>query len=100
MKFLKRYFTTRKIVKEAKTIGAALSANPGKEKYFTRVYENCFTKSSDWDSNPKITAINNKIQNAVKSQFDAKTQSNWNVLVYPKFDFAKKYIGFEIRLKF
>lgn len=96
---IKQFFSTRKLKKEAKDIGAALSCNPSECGCYTSQVRNHYSKSANVND-PKIAILGEELRTVVKKQFDPDTQSNWGVWVYPKFSLDKKYIGFEIRLKF
>lgn len=47
-----------------------------------------------------VVDIYSKVKESVEQKLDKSGLQDLNVLVYPKFDFNKKYIGFEVRLRF
>lgn len=96
---IKQFLSTRKLKKEAKDIGVALSFNPSECGYYTNKVRNYYSNTGNIND-PKIAMLGEKLRTVVKKQFDPDMQGDWDVLVYPKFSFDKKYIGFEIRLKF
>ena len=99
MGFLGRTITTHNFISEAKRIGKSMSKDPaGRAGYYIKGV-NHYSESGDANDN-RVVALQNKIRDAVKNQFDEKTQSDWDVLIYPKFDFNRKYIGFELKLRF
>lgn len=96
---IKQFLSTRKLKKEAKDIGMSLSFKPSECGYYTNKVRNHYSKSANVND-PKIVMLREKLRTVVKKQFDPDMQGDWDVLVYPKFSLDKKYIGFEIRLKF
>lgn len=96
---IKQFLSTRKLKKEAKDIGVALSFKPSECGYDTNKVRNHYSKSANVND-PKIVMLREKLRTVVKKQFDPATQGDWDVLVYPRFSLDRKYIGFEIRLKF
>nr|DAF78937.1 MAG TPA: hypothetical protein [Caudoviricetes sp.] len=96
---IKQFLSTRKLKKEAKDIGMSLSFNPSECGYYTNQVRNHYSNTGNVND-PKVTMLGEKLRTVVKKQFDPDTQGDWDVLVYPRFSLDRKYIGFEIRLKF
>ena len=76
-----------------------MSKDPeGRVSYYIKGI-NHYSETGDANDN-HVVALQNKIRDSIKKQFDEKTQADWDVLIYPKFDFNRKYIGFELKLRF
>lgn len=99
IKTIKRMFATKRLVKEAEQVGDAIVKNPNDTCSYYLSSKNYFSKDGNLEDK-NVVDIYSKVKEAVEQKLDKSNLQNLNVLVYPKFDFSKKYIGFEIKLRF
>lgn len=96
---IKRMFATKRLVEEAEQVGEAIVKNPNDTRSYYLSSENYFSKDGNLEDK-NVVDIYSKIKESVEQKLDKSGLQDLNVLVYPKFDFNKKYIGFEVRLRF
>lgn len=99
IKTIKRMFATKRLVKEAEQVGEAILKNPNDNRSYYLSSKNYFSKDGNLEAK-NVVDIYSKVKEAVEQKLDKSGLQDLNVLVYPKFDFNKKYIGFEVRLRF
>ena len=99
IKTLKRMFATKQLVKEAEQVGDAIVKNPNDTCSYYLSSKNYFSKDGNLEDK-NVVDIYSKVKEAVEQKLDKSGLQDLNVLVYPKFNFSKKYIGFEIKLRF
>ena len=92
-------FATKRLVEEAEQVGEAIVKNPNDTRSYYLSSENYFSKDGNLEDK-NVVDIYSKIKESVEQKLDKSGLQDLNVLVYPKFDFNKKYIGFEVRLRF
>ena len=99
IKTIKRMFATKRLVKEAEQVGEAILKNPNDTRSYYLSSKNYFSKDGNLEDK-SVVDIYSKVKEAIEQKLDKSGLQDLNVLVYPKFNFSKKYIGFEVRLRF
>lgn len=99
IKTIQRMFATKRLVKEAEQVGEAIVKNPNDTCSYYLSTKNYFSKDGNLEDK-NVVDIYLQVKEAVEQKLDKSGLQDLNVLVYPKFDFNKKYIGFEVRLRF
>lgn len=99
IKTIKRMFATHRLVKEAEQVGEAIVKNPNDTRSYYLSSKNYFSKDGNLEDK-NVVDIYSKVKESIEQTLDKSGLQDLNVLVYPKFDFNKKYIGFEVRLRF
>ena len=92
-------FATKRLVKEAEQVGEAILKNPNDTRSYYLSSKNYFSKDGNLEDK-SVVDIYSKVKEAIEQKLDKSGLQDLNVLVYPKFNFSKKYIGFEVRLRF
>lgn len=99
IKTIKRMFATKQLVKEAERVGEAMVKNPNDTCSYYLSSKNYFSKDGNLEDK-NVMDIYSKVKEAVAQKLNKSGLQDLNVLVYPKFDFNKKYLGFEVKLRF